>query len=78
MSERELAENICRCHARTIVDIAGGVTLGGEGLAEIYAEMWHGFDTNKCVMALHHWVDSAGYDENGEFKYIISNHIQNC
>lgn len=78
MTERELAENICRCHARTIVDEAGGITLGGADLAERYAAMWHGFDTADFEQALRHWVEAAGYDREGKFKYIISNHILNC
>lgn len=78
MTERELAENICRCHARTIVDEAGGITLGGAALADRYAAMWHGFKTTDCEQALRHWVEAAGYDKEGNFKYIISNHILNC
>ena len=78
MTERELAERICECHARTIVDEAAGVTLGGIALAERYAAMWHGFNTTDCEMALRHWVEAAGYDRDGNFKYIISNHILNC
>ena len=78
MTEKELAENICRCHARMLVDNAGGITLGGDGLAEEYAKIWHGFNTFNCEQALRHWVESAGYDGEGNFKYIISNHILNC
>ena len=78
MKERELADNICRCHAQTIVDMAGGITLGGVAIAERYAAMWHNFDTRDCEVALRHWVVSAGYDDEGKFKYIISNHILNC
>jgi len=78
MTERELAENICSCHARTIVDEAGGITLGGSALAERYAAMWHGFDTSACELALRHWVSAAGYDLEGNFKYIISDHILDC
>lgn len=77
-NERELAENICRCHARTIVDEAGGITLGGVGMAEGFAAMWHNVNTTECELALRHWVESAGYDSEGNFKYIISNHILNC
>lgn len=78
MTERELAENICRCHARTLVDEAGGITLGGIALADRYAAMWHGFNTADCEQALRHWVEAAGYDREGNFKYIISDTIQNC
>lgn len=77
-SERLMAENICMCHAQTIVDNAGGITLGGVALAERYAAMWHNMNTYSCEVALRHWVESAGYDKEGKFKYIISNHIINC
>ena len=78
MTERELAENICRCHAKTIVDEAGGITLGGIAFADRYAAMWHGFNTEDCEQALRHLVEAAGYDREGNFKYIISDTIQNC
>lgn len=71
MTERELAENICRVHARTLVDEAAGVTLGGADLAERHYALWKDHD---CAQALRHWVEAAGYDQNGKFKYIISNH----
>lgn len=74
MTERELAENICRVHARTLVDEAGGITLGGDWLAERHYALWKDFDS---AQALRHWVEAAGYDKEGNFKYIISNHIQN-
>lgn len=78
MEERELANNICRCHAKTIVDSAGGVTLGGNALAERYAAMWRGnYNTYECEQALRHWVSAAGYNEHGVFEYILSNTIQN-
>lgn len=79
MSESKLAENICLCHAKTIVDQAGGITLGGQSLARGYADMWAiGYDTHECEQALIHWVVSAGYDENGDFKFTLSNNKQNC
>lgn len=84
MTERELANNICACHAKTLVDEAGGITLGGYGLSEQYANKLYragGFDPQmvyECATALKHWVSSAGYDREGNFKYIISNHILNC
>ena len=75
MTERQLAENICRVHAQMIVDDAGGITLGGANLADRHFAMWKDFE---CSQALRHWVASAGYDENGEFEYYISNHILDC
>lgn len=77
MNERELAENICKCHARTIVDMCGGTTIGGITMAERYREMWHNFDTWEAEQALRHWVDAAGYTKNGKFYYQLSNHILN-
>lgn len=79
MTERELARNICECHARTIVDHAGGVTLGGNALAEGYAAMWHGsVNTYECEQALRHWVVAAGYAKSGNFLYVLSKHLINC
>jgi hypothetical protein len=77
MAERELAENVCRCHAMTLVDKAGGVTLGGATLAEMFNEMWGGnFDCQDCVDALRHWVVSAGYDADGVFTVVYSDYRQ--
>ncbi len=84
MTERDLAMNICNVHARTIVDDNGGVTLGGNTLAEKYAEVYNkagGYNPQEIesnTQALRHWVESAGYNADGKFEVKISNHIINC
>lgn len=77
-NEKQLAENICRCHAQTIVDHAGGITLGGYGLAEGFAKMWHNMNTYECEQALRHWVIAAGYRSDGTFGCVFADSIQNC
>lgn len=84
MTERQLAENICKVAARNLVDDNGGVSMGGISLAEAYAQRHYkagGYDpkdVDECAAALRHWVEAAGYDENGNFQYIITKAIQNC
>ncbi len=84
MEERQLAENICRVAARNIVDDNGGTTMGGIELSEKYAERLYkagGYDpieVSNLSQALRHWVDAVGYDKDGKFQIVISNHIQNC
>ena len=84
MNERQLAENICRVHAQTLVDSLGGATVGGAVLADKYAERLNGaggYDAAmvaECSMALRHWVLAAGYNDDGSFNYIISTSILNC
>lgn len=73
MDERQIAYNAMRCHARTIVDKEGMGTLGRYELANGFASLWHGrFDVRKVMDAIINWVVCAGYDENGEFKVIMS------
>lgn len=82
MTERQLADNICRVHAKMLVDDNGGITVGGDGLAELYMNafgvMTGSLQVYAYADAIRHWVESAGYDDDGKFKYIISNYIQNC
>jgi hypothetical protein len=84
MTEKELAENICRVHAQDIVDAEGGVTLGGITLGEKYAERLYragGYDpveVSKYEMALRHWVDAAGYGKDGKFVCVMATSIRNC
>ncbi len=84
MTERQLVENICRVHARSIVDDLGGITVGGITLGEEYAKKLHkagGMDAREVgeiEMALRHWVDAAGYDKDGKFVYVMASSIRNC
>ena len=59
----------------TIVDEAGGITLSGSILADKFREKWGGsYDTAECEEALRHWVEAAGYDENGVLTVVYSNY----
>ena len=84
MTERQLAENICRVHARSVVDSLGGITIGGASLGEAYAAQLNkagGYDLKEVTeieTALRHWVSSAGYDKNGKFHCVFASTIQNC
>lgn len=85
MTERELAKAIASSGmAKRIVDDLGGVTIGGETMAEKYMEMMYKSCPNRLMeihrnaMALRHWIDAAGYSPNGDFEIIVSNTIQNC
>ena len=80
MNERQLAENICRVHAKDLVDDNGKATIDGSTLGELYFDKWSkaGYDVEDGRMALRHWVLAVGYQKNGEFSYIISKRILNC
>lgn len=84
MTERELASNICKVSAQNIVDLSGELTLGGIELSSRYAERLYkagGFDIleiSQYSQALRHWVEAVGYNANGEFEIVLSNHIINC
>ena len=73
--EIKLAESICRCHAQTLVDENGGITIGGATLAELHFKKWQ---DGTSAQALRHWVESAGYNERGNFEFVLSNNIMNC
>ena len=84
MTEKELAYNICRVMAQSIVDENGGITMGGISFGEAYAQRRHKagdsdvMDISECQMALRHWVNAVGYGKDGKFQVIMSNYIQNC
>lgn len=79
MTERELAQNIMRVHGKHIFDdYSCGVTIGGYEMAVGYIQYFNGTAASENSAALSHWVESAGYDENGEFVYKLSDTIQNC
>lgn len=84
MTERDLAQNICRVMAQSIVDDNGGISMGGISLGEAYAQRRYKsgdtdvMDIAECQQALCHWVEAVGYNSDGKFEIIISNHIQNC
>ena len=84
MTERELAENICKVAARNIVDDNGGSTMGGIELGERYASRLYkagGFnvmEVEEYQQALRHWVEAVGYNDKGEFEIVLSSHIINC
>lgn len=84
MTERQLAENVVKCHGRTIVDEMHGVTIGGMTFGEKYAEKLFkggGFsveEVGKIEMACRHWVEALGYNDDGSFVYIMANAIRNC
>ena len=75
MSERDLAKHVAMAQAQSIVDDFGGVSLGGNTIAEKYTEKWSagGYDVTEAAEAIRHWVVSAGYDTDGKFKVIMSN-----
>lgn len=79
MIEKRLAENISRVHAKDLVDTYyGGVTIGGSQLSEAYLKRFSKVDFAdawECGMALRHWIESAGYDSNGKFQIVVSDHI---
>jgi len=82
MTEREIAENICRAMARNLVDENGGFSMGGTTLAEKYSERQFkaGYDIQmiaKHANALRHWVVAAGYDLDNSFRVVLSNNILN-
>ena len=83
MTEKELAYNISRIHAQSIVDSNGRGTMNGMTLGKKYAEWLYkagGYNAMAIAdaeMALCHWVSSVGYDQNGKFQIIISEFIQN-
>ena len=79
MSEKELAANVARLHAKGIVDNLGGATLGGSTIADRYQALWSaaGYDVSASADALRHWVECAGYDDNGEFEVKISDTFLN-
>ena len=84
MTERELAENICKVCAQAIVDENGGITMGGISFSEKYAERRYKAgvkdmnDVWECQQALRHWVDAVGYRKDGSFEVVMSKHLQNC
>lgn len=84
MIEREIAENICRFEGKQILEENGGITMSGMAFAEKYLEKIYRTGTYDIMdiqdrsMALRHWVEAIGYDDKGEYKYIISKHILNC
>ena len=82
VTERELAHALCAMHAHTLVDEAGEITIGGATLGDLYFQKFCGsmniMRLSAHADALRHWVAAAGYNEDNEFEYIISNTIQNC
>ena len=84
MTERDLAERLCRECAKSIVDELGGYSIGGITLGEEYAKKAHKEGVKDVLlvsqhkMALRHWVSAVGYGKDGEFQIIMSNYIQNC
>ena len=79
MTERELAENIMRVHGKDIFDdYSNGITIGGFEMAVGYRLYFKDTAPNENSAALSHWVESAWYNNKGEFVYKISNTIQNC
>ena len=75
MSERDLALHVAKAQAQSIVDESDGVSLGGLTIADRYSEKWSraGYNVEEAAEAIRHWVVSAGYDTDGEFKVIMSN-----
>ena len=80
INERQLAENICKVHGKSLVDDNGKSTIDGATLGDLYFNQWSkaGYDVKDGQMALRHWVLAAGYNRQGEFQYRMSNHILNC
>lgn len=84
MTEKELAYNICRVSAQSIVDANGGVSMGGILLSDAYAQRRYNagdndvMDISECQMALCHWVSAVGYNNDNKFEIVMSNYIQNC
>ena len=77
--EREiaLADNICKTQVESLVEAAGGVTLGGKAIAYRYKKKWEsaGYSgLNDAFEALLHWVVCAGYDSSGRYVYELSSH----
>lgn len=80
--ERELANRICHAHGETLVrKYYGEVTVGGLSIGEAYLKHFAHLDFDdawKTKQALEHWVEYAGFDCEGLFRYKLSGHILNC
>ena len=77
--EREVAEFACKTYIEDVVKEAGGATLGGLQLAVLYTQRMYkngiqGESVRVAANAIAHWVTCAGYDENGNYMYRLSNY----
>lgn len=82
VTERELANKICHVHGEMLVKkYFGEATVGGLSIGEAYMKHFAKLDFDdawKTKQALEHWVEYAGFDFMGVFRYKLSGHIQNC
>ena len=82
ITERELAHALCASKAQILIDEAGQLTVSGMTLGDLYFMKYcNGADLMRISAhadALRHWVVSAGYNNDNEFEYILSNTILNC
>lgn len=83
MKERDLAERIMQDRGQIYVDKSDGITLGALQLADFHQE--HCFKIGKSIFAtdvecqaIKHWVECAGYRNDGKFVYMLTKRIHNC
>ena len=81
-TERDLANKICHVHGETLVEkYCSGATVSGISLGNAYMKHFAYLDFDdawKTKLALEHWVEYAGFDCEGLFRYKLSGHILNC
>lgn len=79
-NEREIADYVCKTFVEDIIKENNGITLGGITIADKLTEKWNSqyvpnnMSVHVASTAVRNWVAVAGYDDNGNYVYELSNH----